>query len=96
MHELSLAQEICRIIRGKLGEVGCGAVREVGLEVGERAGVEPDNLAFCLELFLAEPPFDGARCRLTQVPGSELTLTYLEVANGDSADRGQGEGLGPQ
>lgn len=96
MHELSLAQEICRIIREKLGEAGCGLVREVGLEVGERAGVAPDSLAFCLELLLAEPPFEGAHCRLNRVPGSDLALTYVEVADGDSADRGQGESPGAQ
>ena len=82
MHELSLALEICRIAEEKLGPDGAAQLITVGLEVGDRAGVEPDNLTFCLEALLAAPPFGHARPTVTRLPGDTLRVTYLEVDDG--------------
>ena len=58
----------------------------VGLEVGHDAGLEPDNLRFCLETLLAAPPFAGARPVITQLPGDALRLAYLEIDDGRPDD----------
>lgn len=79
MHEMSIALEICRIAEETVGRERLGDVREVAVEVGDRAGVERDNLTFCLEALLAEPPFGRGRPVLVAVPGEELRVLHLEV-----------------
>ncbi len=86
MHEMGIAQEVCRITRERVGEEGCARVVEVGVEVGDKAGVEPDNLLFWLEILLTESPFAGARPRILRTDGDDLRLSYLEVRDGDTAD----------
>ena len=86
MHELGVALEVCRLTEERAGSAGAGAVRAVGLEVGDDAGVEIGNLHFCLEALLAEPPFAGARPVILRRAGDVLRLAYLEVDDGRSND----------
>jgi Zn finger protein HypA/HybF involved in hydrogenase expression len=53
MHELSIALEVCRMTEERVGPDGLRAVRAVGVEVGDDAGIEVGNLQFCLEALLA-------------------------------------------
>lgn len=82
MHELSVAVEICRLAEEHAGRAGPAGVRVVAVEVGAGAGLEPDNLRFCLEAILGAPPFGGARPELTLVPGGDLRVAWLEVEDG--------------
>lgn len=86
MHELSLANEICRIAEANAGAAGPAAIREVAVEVGDESGVEPDSLTFCLEVLLSQPPFGAARPRLIRQPGDVLRVSYLEVDDGRAND----------
>jgi len=86
VHELSLAQEICRITEDQVGAAALGRVREVGLLVGTDSGIEPDCLEFCLGVILADPPFHGARVAMEVVPGDDLRVSYLEVEDGGPTD----------
>jgi len=86
MHELSLANEICRIAEANAGTAGPAAVREVAVEVGDESGVEPESLTFCLEVLLSQPPFGAARPRLIRRPGDVLRVSYLEVDDGRPND----------
>jgi Zn finger protein HypA/HybF involved in hydrogenase expression len=86
MHELSLAHEICRIAEINAGAAGAAAVREVAVEVGDDAGVEPESLSFCLGVLLSQPPFRAARPRLIRAPGDVLRVRYLEVDDGRPDD----------
>lgn len=70
----------------RTGTSGAAAVRAVGLEVGDDAGVEIANLQFCLETLLAEPPFAGARPVILRRSGDVLRLAYLEVDDGRPDD----------
>ena len=79
MHEMSVALEVCRIAEVQVGRPALARVVEVGIEVGDDAGVEPDNLEFCLEALFSRPPFDGARPTLIRLPGDVLRVRYLEV-----------------
>lgn len=87
MHELSIALEVCRIAEERLGREGCAMVREVAVEVGDDAGVEPENLEFCLEAVLLGPPFGHARPVILRRPGDVLQVAYLEVDDGGPDDR---------
>jgi Zn finger protein HypA/HybF involved in hydrogenase expression len=86
MHELGVALEVCRMTEERTGTSGAAAVRAVGLEVGDDAGVEIANLQFCLETLLAEPPFSGARPVILRRSGDVLRLAYLEVDDGRPDD----------
>ena len=86
MHELSVALEICRIAEERLGAEGAASLVAVGVEVGDQAGVEPDNLAFCLEALLSAPPFRSARPDVVRLTGDVLRVSYFEVDDGRPAD----------
>jgi len=73
-----VALEIGRLAEERAG-ASAGDVVAVGVEVGDQAGIEPENLAFCLEAVFAEPPFRGARPVIERRPGDVLRLAYLEV-----------------
>jgi Zn finger protein HypA/HybF involved in hydrogenase expression len=79
MHEFSVAQEICRIAEAQVAPLPASAIVDLGLEVGEQSDLELSSLTFCLDTFLAAPPFAGATVTVTRAPGSELRVTYLEV-----------------
>ena len=79
MHEMSIALEVCRMTEERLDGEQLERVRTVALEVGDDAGVERDNLAFCLEALLAEPPFGGAKPLIVRGAGDALRLSYIEV-----------------
>lgn len=80
MHEMSVALEVCRLAEERLGDTA-DALVAIGVTVGDDAGVEPENLAFCLEALLAEPPFRGAQPKILREPGDALHLSYLEVSD---------------
>lgn len=78
MHEMSIAMEICRIAEERVGP-DVDKVVTLGVVVGDEAGVEPENLAFCLEVLLQQPPFRGARAVIERQADDVLRLDYLEV-----------------
>ena len=86
MHEMSVVLEVCRMAEERLGRDALGGIVAVGIEVGDDAGVEPENLAFCLEAVLDTPPFHGAKPIITRRPGDVLRLSYLEVEDAGSND----------
>ena len=88
MHELSIALEVCRIAEAQVEPWEVPRIREVGLDVGARAGVEVDQLEFWLRTLLAEPPFTRARPIVRRLAGDELDVTYLEVDDDGPDDRG--------
>jgi Zn finger protein HypA/HybF involved in hydrogenase expression len=79
MHEMSVAHRICEIAEERLGSTRLGELIAIGVDVGDDAGLEPENLAFCLDALLAQPPFHAARAEITRCAGDVLRLTYLEI-----------------
>ena len=59
---------------------------EVGIEVGDDSGLEPENLRFCLEALLQQAPFRGARPMIRRTSGDALRLDYLEMDDGRPDD----------
>jgi Zn finger protein HypA/HybF involved in hydrogenase expression len=85
MHEMSMAMEIARVAEERLGTAAWQLVA-VGVRVGDRAGVEPANLSFCLDAVFATPPFRGARCDLVPAAGDVLQIDYFEIDDGNPDD----------
>ena len=83
MHEMSIAMEVCRIAEDQVGLAMMARVREIGVVVGTRSGVEPESLRFCLEALLDRPPFRGARPALELTAGDDLRVAYLDVDDAD-------------
>lgn len=83
---MSIALEICRIAEEQVGPAALADVVEVGVEVGDDSGVQPEHLEFCLESLLSHRPFGRGRPRLRPVPGESLRVLYLEVDDGRPED----------
>jgi Zn finger protein HypA/HybF involved in hydrogenase expression len=81
MHEMSVAMEICRIVEQKF-DPAAGALVTVGLEIGDDAGLEVDNLTFCVDALLSLPPFGSPRLDVDRKSGDVLRVTYLEFDDG--------------
>ena len=86
MHEMTIAQEICRIARERVGVDACHRMVAVGVDIGDDAGIEPDNLLFWLEVLLSEAPFGRASPVLRRGHGNDLRITYVEVEDGGPED----------
>ena len=71
--------EVCGIAEEHVGTNRLASVLTVGLDVGDEAGVEIDNLEFCLEVLLSEAPFGKAKPKISRVEGNVLRVTHLEV-----------------
>jgi Zn finger protein HypA/HybF involved in hydrogenase expression len=82
VHEMSIATEVCRMVEERLGGDAFTLV-EVGLDVGIDSGLEAENLKFCLETLLAQPPFRGARALIERPPGDVLRLAFMEIDDGN-------------
>jgi Zn finger protein HypA/HybF involved in hydrogenase expression len=78
--------EICRIAGERLAGADPRQLIAVGLDLGDDSGLEPENLRFCLETLLAQPPFGAARPVITRLAGDALRVTYLEIEDGRPDD----------
>ena len=70
----------------RLGPDGAANLRLVALQVGDDCGLEPENLSFCLDALLTQPPFGAGRCDLARCAGDVLRVDYFEVDDGDPED----------
>ena len=86
MHEMSLALEVCDIARRHVPPDQLVNIVEVGVEVGDDAGVVADSLEFWLESMLSNPPFKAAKAVIQRVSGDVLRVSYLEVDDGRPDD----------
>ena len=82
MHEMSIAMEVGSIAERQVRAEDVPRIVEVAVEVGDEAGVEVENLSFCLEVVLSTPPFRRAKPVIVRVPGDVLRVNYLEVDDG--------------
>jgi Zn finger protein HypA/HybF involved in hydrogenase expression len=86
MHEMSIALEVCSIAQDYVPHDQLESIVEVGLEVGDDAGIEPDSLEFWLESMLTSPPFKAAKPVIKRVAGDVLRVSYLGVDDGRPDD----------
>jgi Zn finger protein HypA/HybF involved in hydrogenase expression len=76
---MSIALEVGQLAAARIEPGQASQIVRVGIEVGDDAGVEIENLAFWLEAVLATPPFRAARPVIARCPGDVLRLAYVEV-----------------
>lgn len=76
---MSVAMEICRIVEQSIGARSPRSVTEVVVDIGDNAGVEIQNLSFCLDALLQTPPFASARAVVRREPGDSLCVASVEV-----------------
>lgn len=79
MHEMSLAMEICAIAERAIGDRPASSITEVVVEVGDDAGVEVQNLEFCLAALLQTRPFGNAHALVRRQCGDVLHVASVEV-----------------
>ena len=68
MHEMSIAEGIYDIVRDYAEQNHATKVREVGLLLGEMAGVEEESLAFSWRVLTQGTPAEGAALKIRHVP----------------------------
>lgn len=78
--------EVCRIAQEAVYPTDPSRIVTVGVILGDRSPVEPANFEFCLEVLLREPPFGQGQAVMTRIPGEDLRLDYVEVADAGSPD----------
>jgi len=70
LHEVSLAEEILRIVESSARDTPFSKVKVLTLEIGHLAGVEPEALEFALTHMAEGTLLEGALLHLIPVPGS--------------------------
>ncbi|AEG60606.1 hydrogenase maturation nickel metallochaperone HypA [Desulforamulus ruminis] len=69
MHELSMAQDLLKILGEYQEELGSGRqIKEVHLKVGKFTSVVPETLGFCYELLVQNTSFAGTRLIIEEIP----------------------------
>ena len=79
MHEMSVAMEICAIAERAIGNSSPSCVTEIVVDVGDDAGIEIQNLEFCLDTLLRTPPFGNGRAVVRREPGDVLRVATVEI-----------------
>ena len=68
MHELSIAEELLRIIRDSAEKAGIRKVASVNLRIGEFSSILPESLEFAFLVLSRGTITDGARLSIDQAP----------------------------
>lgn len=70
MHEMSLAQDVLRIIEDAARVQNFNRVRCVTLEIGKLSSVEPDAIRFCFETVMNGSVAENARLDIIETAGT--------------------------
>jgi hydrogenase nickel incorporation protein HypA/HybF len=68
VHELSLMQEILKVIEEQVRVNEVKKVHEVHLRVGKMMAVVPSSLCFCFEILSKGTMLEGAKLEIEEVP----------------------------
>jgi hydrogenase nickel incorporation protein HypA/HybF len=68
MHELSVAQEIIRIVQDEMETHHLTRVNAINVRVGVLSGLNPDALSFGFEASVVDTPLEGARLVIESIP----------------------------
>lgn len=70
MHEMSLAQDVLKIIEDAAHTQHFNRVRSVVLEIGKLSSVEPDAMRFCFDAVTAGSIAEHARLEVVETEGA--------------------------
>ena len=68
MHELSLADDVIRIVTGQLDESDLASVKIVRVAIGEMMMVEKDTFIFAYDALKEDTPLKDSRMELQSIP----------------------------
>lgn len=68
MHELSVAQEILKIVDEYLPNPTPNSVKYVKLKVGKFSNILIDSLSFCYEALIDNTPLQGSKLKIIEMP----------------------------
>lgn len=91
MHEMSIAESVLGIVEETARREGFSRVKEVRLEIGQLAAVEPEALRFCFDAVVRGSVAEGARLAIDEEPGAAwcfgCSATVPLQARGDLCPR---------
>ena len=68
MHELSVAQEILKIVDQYLPDPSPNSVKFVKIKVGKFSNILTDSLSFCYEALVDNTPLQGSKLKIEEIP----------------------------
>ena len=98
MHEMSLAEGIVQLLEEHAHTQQFRRVKQIWLQVGELAGVEPEALTFCLDVVLrgSLADLDGEHAEKQEVIAREQSVRRIEAPGADhQRHRDAAEQAGP-
>lgn len=84
MHELTLMEEVRRLLEVVAQEQGLFRIHRVVLDIGELAGVEPEAMTFCFDAVMADSLAEGAELEIRRSPGQawcEICQAEVRITN---------------
>lgn len=79
MHEVSLCENILKILERKAKEEGFARVVKVELTLGDLSGASQESMEFCFPLVAKGTLAEGAELTFVSTPGNDLRVSQLEV-----------------
>lgn len=68
MHELSIAENIFKIIENNLSKYNFTKVKGINLKIGKLTAIVPSSLFFAFEILSKGTKFEGAKININEVP----------------------------
>ena len=68
MHELSIAQEILRIVHQYVPDPQTNHVKAVKVSIGKMSNILSDSLSFCFEAITSDSPLNGTELEIVETP----------------------------
>jgi len=70
MHEMTLCEGVLQVLQNEAARQGFRRVKQVWLEIGELASVEPDAMLFSFDVVTRNTLADSARLNIIPIPGT--------------------------
>lgn len=83
MHELSVAQEILRIVHQYIPDPKPNTVKSVKVSIGKLSNVLKDSLTFCFDAITSDTPLKGTTLEIIELPVKIQCASCNEVAEID-------------
>ncbi len=78
MHELSITEELLKMIHRRAEEEGMQKISKINLKIGKYSGVLADALLFAFDVLSKDTISEGAHISIEESGGSELQVLSFE------------------
>jgi hydrogenase nickel incorporation protein HypA/HybF len=69
MHEMSLMEDVLKILKDNAASQGFHKVTRIWLEIGKLSCVEPEALRFCFDIVMQQTLAQAATLEITEIDG---------------------------